>query len=57
MQMAPDAAERSGFGRQLIQKSLEMTLRAKTELIFGEDGVSCRIEMPVDPIAGSYSQV
>ena len=56
VRMAPDAAERSGFGRQLIQNSLELTLRAKTSLVFGEDGVSCRIEMPVDRVTRGNSQ-
>ena len=45
--LPPDAAERSGFGRQLIQRSLVSTLQAKTDLVFGADGVSCRIEMPI----------
>ena len=26
------------------------TLRAKTELTFGVDGVSCRIELPLQPV-------
>ena len=51
VKMPPGAADRSGFGRQLIQRSLAMTLRAKTDLMFGEDGITCRIEMPVDRIS------
>ena len=36
-----------GFGRQLIEQALTFTLRAKTELRFGPDGVYCRIEIPL----------
>ena len=45
--LPPESAERTGFGRQLIERSLAMTLRAKTDLAFGADGVSCRIEIPM----------
>jgi two-component system CheB/CheR fusion protein len=38
---------RQGFGRQLLEKALSFDLRAKTELNFGKDGVSCRIEIPI----------
>jgi two-component system, chemotaxis family, CheB/CheR fusion protein len=38
---------RSGFGRELIEKALRFTLRAKTKLSFGLDGVSCHIELPL----------
>ena len=40
-------APRRGFGRELIEKALVFTLRARTELTFGADGVSCHIEMPL----------
>jgi two-component system CheB/CheR fusion protein len=44
---------RRGFGTELIEKALAFTLHAKTELVFGDDGVSCRIELPLPPqIAG-----
>ena len=51
--MPADAVERTGFGRQLIQRSLALTLHAKTDLVFREDGVSCRIEMPLEAVAAS----
>jgi two-component system CheB/CheR fusion protein len=38
-----------GFGRHLIEKALTFTLRAKTRLCFGDDGVSCTIELPLPP--------
>ena len=38
---------RKGFGRDLIERALAYTLRAKTKLSFGEDGVLCRIELPL----------
>ncbi|MGU3539757.1 CheR family methyltransferase [Methylobacterium sp. A54F] len=39
--------ERSGYGRELIEKALQYTLRAQTRFVFGADGVSCRIELPL----------
>jgi two-component system CheB/CheR fusion protein len=48
VQMPVDAGQREGFGRQLIEYSLEASLRARTELVFGADGVSCWIEIPLD---------
>ena len=48
--MPPDTYRR-GFGRKLIERALTFTLQAKTELIFGVDGVSCRIELPLQPAA------
>jgi two-component system CheB/CheR fusion protein len=39
--------DRRGFGTELIEKALAFTLRAKTELVFGDDGVACRIELPL----------
>jgi hypothetical protein len=36
-----------GYGRELIERALAYTARARTQLIFGEDGVACRIEMPL----------
>jgi two-component system CheB/CheR fusion protein len=38
---------RQGFGRQLIEKALSFELRAKADLSFGKEGVSCRIEIPI----------
>lgn len=46
IQQKPD---RKGFGRELIERALTFTLRAKTNLMFGADGVSCRIEIPLAP--------
>jgi len=42
----PDSSK-VGFGRQLIEKALKYTLRARTELRFNQDGISCRIEIPL----------
>jgi two-component system CheB/CheR fusion protein len=42
-------SSRHGYGRKLIEHALAYTLRAKTELKFRQDGVSCRIEMPLTP--------
>ena len=47
----PPEPPRRGYGRQLIERALTFTLQAKTELTFGADGVSCRIEMPLQPAA------
>jgi two-component system CheB/CheR fusion protein len=38
---------RRGFGLDLIEKALRFTLRAKTTLSFGEEGVNCHIELPL----------
>jgi two-component system CheB/CheR fusion protein len=43
----PFEVSRRGFGRKLIEQALTFTLRARTNLTFGSDGVSCRIEMPL----------
>ncbi|QYD67047.1 PAS domain-containing protein [Paraburkholderia edwinii] len=45
---APDATK-TGFGRQLIEKALRFTLHANTKLAFNTDGVSCHIEIPIQP--------
>jgi two-component system CheB/CheR fusion protein len=44
--VAPDSSK-IGFGRQLIEKALRFTLRARTELAFNPNGVSCHIEIPL----------
>lgn len=46
--MPPDAGSRRGQGRELIENALRFSLRADTQLVFGSDGVWCRIEMPVE---------
>ena len=43
----PDSSKR-GYGRQLIEQALAYSLRARAELLFGDDCVSCRIEMPFE---------
>lgn len=35
------------YGRTLIEEALGYALNAKTEFVFGEDGVSCRVELPL----------
>jgi two-component system CheB/CheR fusion protein len=40
---------RKGFGRELIERALAFTLKAKTDLSFGADGVSCHVELPLPP--------
>jgi two-component system CheB/CheR fusion protein len=44
--MPPDVSRR-GYGRELIERALTYTARARTQLTFGADGVACRIEMPL----------
>lgn len=46
--MPPHAGARRGQGRELIENALRFSLHADTQLVFGEDGVWCRIELPVD---------
>lgn len=46
--MPPQASLRRGQGRELIENALRFSLQADTQLVFGEDGVWCRIELPVD---------
>ena len=43
----PDQVTRRGYGRELIENALAYALRAKTEYVLGENGVRCRIEMPL----------
>jgi two-component system CheB/CheR fusion protein len=38
-----------GYGRQLIERALAMTLGTKAHLAFGGDGVTCRIVIPLGP--------
>src|SRR5262245_23728670 len=46
--MPPRAGMRWGQGRELIENALRFSLHADTQLVFGEDGVWCRIELPID---------
>ena len=43
----PADTPRRGYGRELIERALTYTAKAKTRLSFGADGVACRIEMPL----------
>lgn len=43
----PEGVTRRGYGRELIENALVYALRARTEYVLGEDGVRCRIEMPL----------
>ncbi|WP_233564657.1 CheR family methyltransferase [Achromobacter sp. K91] len=53
----PPDSTRSGYGRELIEKALRFTLRAKVQLDFTDDGLKCRIEIPLcaksPPAAGA----
>jgi PAS domain S-box-containing protein len=42
-----DVPRRRGYGTELIQEALAYALRAEVAYTLGEDGVRCRIEMPV----------
>jgi two-component sensor histidine kinase len=46
--MPPQPVTRRGHGRELIENALRFSLHADTQLVFGQDGVWCRIELPVD---------
>jgi two-component system CheB/CheR fusion protein len=39
--------QRSGFGRELLERALRFTLRAQTTLTFAPTGVRCRITLPL----------
>ena len=41
------SANQRGYGRELIENALSYALRARTEYVLGEDGVRCRIELPL----------
>ena len=43
----PETVTKRGYGRELIENALAYALRAKTEYMLGEDGVRCRIELPL----------
>ncbi|MCR0983095.1 PAS domain S-box protein [Roseomonas populi] len=48
VQVPPGATTRRGYGRQLIEKALAYALEARTEFILGNDGVRCRIQLPLE---------
>ncbi|WP_342152499.1 PAS domain S-box protein [Methylorubrum sp. SB2] len=43
----PEAVTRRGYGRELIEQALAYALGGRTEYVLGEDGVRCRIELPI----------
>jgi PAS domain S-box-containing protein len=43
----PGARERRGYGRELIENALSYALGAKTEFEIGDQGVHCRIDLPL----------
>ena len=45
----PQPPTRRGYGRELIERALVFTLKARAALRFGHDGVRCRIEVPLPP--------
>lgn len=45
----PPDTRRKGYGRELIEQALTFTLQARTSLDFREDGLRCRIEVPLRP--------
>lgn len=47
---------RKGFGRELIERALVASLQAKSEMVFGPDGLSCHIELPLDSPAENSSR-
>lgn len=44
----PPDSTRRGFGRHLIERALAYTMRAKTELLFHPDGITCSLAIPLD---------
>jgi PAS domain S-box-containing protein len=44
----PGEVTRRGYGRQLIERALSYSLHAETEFVLGEDGVRCRIQLPLE---------
>jgi PAS domain S-box-containing protein len=45
--MPAEPPHRRGFGRKLIEDALQFTLRARSELRFGPDGIICSIALPL----------
>jgi PAS domain S-box-containing protein len=48
MALQPDKVTKRGYGRQLIERALSYALNAKTEFIVAEDGVRCRVQLPLE---------
>ena len=47
VQITPTAEPKRGFGRELIERALQFSLDAHTDLRLGEDGVVCSIDLPL----------
>ncbi|WP_331291631.1 MULTISPECIES: hypothetical protein [Methylobacterium] len=47
MAVEPEKVTRRGYGMELIQEALAYALEAEVDHELGQDGVRCRIEMPV----------
>ncbi len=45
--MSDEQPVRIGYGRMQVERALRFTLRAEIDLVFGADGVTCRIQMPL----------
>jgi len=45
-----------GIGRELIERALVASLQAKSKMVFGSDGLSCHIELPLDPPADASAR-
>jgi two-component system CheB/CheR fusion protein len=45
-----------GFGRELIERALSYTTKARAELTLGRDGVECRIEFPLAPTSSALAE-
>ena len=45
MKLKPEKVTRRGFGRELIERALTYSLRAKTEYVLEVDGVRCWVEL------------
>jgi PAS domain S-box-containing protein len=46
--LQPGEVTRRGYGRQLIERALSYALHAETEFELREDGVRCRIQLPLE---------
>ena len=45
--ITPDVMTRRGYGRELIENALAYALQGRTTYVLGQDGVRCRIELPL----------
>jgi two-component system CheB/CheR fusion protein len=43
----PSPPKKRGFGRELIERALTFSSRAKSQLTFGQAGIFCHIELPI----------